>query len=208
MNLSSFFQTPEFLASLPAAGRKELRGHILSKGNEWFEAHPGESSIIEKNLAAFGMSHDPAFLDNVKTNVLLHYYEKLLPLCLSPQEYRDYLMERVTMPKEFTDLKKSALENSGVLCAVCHFGAVELIGPALAAAGLSFTGALRFSTKHLSEAVRERSDRLAATGLFAPMGFVEIGGANPAAALDMAAVLRRGGMLLAVFDEKQTTAFP
>jgi lauroyl/myristoyl acyltransferase len=208
MSLSSFLQSPDLIASLSRNGIKELRAWIFARGGEWFDTHPEESHSIQKNLTAFGILHNPEFIHRVQTHILLHYYEKMLPLCLSPQEYHRYLMERVKLPPQFAEFKSSLEQKNGALLAVCHFGAVECIGPALLAHGVPLTGVMRFSTQHLAAAVRERSAQLAATGLFSPMNFVEIGATQSPAALDMAAVLRRGETLLGVFDEKTNYSVP
>jgi lauroyl/myristoyl acyltransferase len=208
MNLSGFLQSQDFLESLPHRSSDELRDYVFSKGRDWFDAYPEKSMVIVKNLSAFGMQYAPAFLKQVQTHILLHYYEKLLPLCLSPRDYHKYLTDRIRIPPEIENLKNKLSENKGLLLAVCHFGAVELIGPTLAANGLPFTGVLRFATKNLSAAAKNRSQELAATGLFVPIGFVEIGNAQSPAALEMAAVLRRGGILLTAFDEKTEYSVP
>jgi lauroyl/myristoyl acyltransferase len=207
MTLSSFLLTSDFFESLPHKSIDELRSYIITKGEEWFDSCPEEAVVIKKNLQRFGIPHDNALVWQVQTHVLLHYYEKLLPFCLQPRDFHRYLMERVAMPPELAALKVCCGRGTGVVLAVCHFGAVECIGPALAAHGLGLTGSLRFSTRELSSAARGRSAELAVTGLFAPMEFIEIGGEQPAA-LEMAAVLRKGGMLLAVFDEKTNYSVP
>jgi hypothetical protein len=74
--------------------------------------------------------------------------------------------------------------------------------------GLSLTGALRFATPGLATAARKRSGELSASSLFADITIVEIGNSPSGAALDMAAALRRGGMLLTVFDEKTPYSVP
>ncbi|HUI93060.1 MAG TPA: hypothetical protein VLX68_12505 [Chitinivibrionales bacterium] len=208
MNLSSFLLSPELFESLPHKSLEELRSYILTKGEEWFDGCPEEAVVIKKNLTRLGVPHDNALVWQVQTHVLLHYYEKLLPFCLAPRDFHGYLMERVAMPPEFAALKADLGRGNGVVLAVCHFGAVECLGPALAARGMGITGALRFSTMQLSTTTADRAAELAASGLFAPVHFIEIGSGQSRVALDMAAVLRRGEMLLAVFDEKTNYSVP
>jgi lauroyl/myristoyl acyltransferase len=208
MRLSNYLQTPDFLASLPEKTPDELRAWIFAKGKEWFDSYPEESMVIAKNLRAFGISADPALLHEIQKHVLLHYYEKMLPLCLAPSDYHRFLIESVIMPSQFAELQSAAAKGDGVVLATCHYGAVEYIAPALAARGVQLTGVLRFSTTQLSTAARTQADSLAASGLFAQVNFIEIGNAKSAAALDMAAVLRRGGVLLAVFDERTPYSVP
>jgi|WetSurMetagenome_2_1015567.scaffolds.fasta_scaffold00130_31 lauroyl/myristoyl acyltransferase len=207
MKLSGFLQSPDLLESLPRKTREELRGIVLTKGRQWFDSFPEESMAIARNLRGFSISPTRTLVQDIQNNVLLHYYEKLLPLCHSPAEFHRYLTERFVFPPEMEALEKDAREGAGAVVAVCHFGAVECIPPALAARGIPVYGALRFSTPGLAQAARARAADMAASGRFAPVDFIEIGGGG-AAALDMAAVLRRGGVLLAVFDEKTPYSVP
>jgi hypothetical protein len=207
MKLSGFLQSPDFLASLPRKSREELRSQIFTKGREWFDAYPEESMVIARNLRDFSIPATSALVHEIQNNVLLHYYEKMLPLCLSPRVYHGYLTDRIAMPPEFDTLAADAKSGSGVVIAVCHFGAVECIAPTLAARGIPVTGALSFATAGLADAARACSAAMAASSMFAPVDFIHIGTDRPAA-LDMAAVLRRGGVLLAVFDEKTPYSVP
>jgi lauroyl/myristoyl acyltransferase len=208
MRLSNFLQSPDFLASLSRMSKEELRSQIFTKGRQWFDSYPEESMVIAKNLRALAVPATPALMREIQTHILLHYYEKMLPMCLSPETYYRYLVDRVAVPPEFSTLSAATAGTKGVVLATCHFGAVECIAPALAARGISLTGALRFSTSNLSAAARAQANELAASGLFAQINFVEIGNAQSPAALDMAAVIRRGGVLLAVFDERTQYSVP
>lgn len=201
MTFSSHLQSKEFMESLPGISREQLRDHIFAHGALWFNDHHEETDAIRKNCTALGIGCDAGFIKDVQRHVLLHYYEKLLPFSMTPEQFKAYLSQRVVLPKEINLVKKSLGEKKGVLIAVCHFGAVELIGPSLAAQGIPFTGTLRFATGALSEAARSKAGRLAQSGLFAALRFIEIGNGPSAASLDMAAVLRRGELLCAVFDE-------
>jgi lauroyl/myristoyl acyltransferase len=201
MRFSSHLQSKEFMESLPGISREQLRDHIFTQGASWFDNHHEETDTIRKNCTALGIGCDDNFIRAVQSNILLHYYEKLLPLCMTPPQLHDYLTKRVLLPKEIHLLKKSLKEEKGVLLASCHFGAVELIAPSLAAQGIPFTGTLRFATGTLSEAARNKAGQLTQSGLFANLRLIEIGNGPSAASLEMAAVLRRGELLCAVIDE-------
>jgi lauroyl/myristoyl acyltransferase len=201
MTLSSYLQSRELMASLPGISRDQLRDHIFTQGSLWFDNHHEETDAIRKNCTELSIGCDDNLIKDIRHHMLLHYYEKLLPFCMTPQQLHEYLTQRVVLPEETGILRKSLAEKKGVLLAVCHFGAVELIGPSLAAQGISFTGTLRFATGTLSEAARSKAGQLAQSGLFADLRFIEIGAGPPAASLEMAAVLRRGELLCAVFDE-------
>jgi lauroyl/myristoyl acyltransferase len=120
---------------------------------------------------------------------------------MTPEQFKDYLTQRVTSPDEISILEKSLVGKKGVLLSVCHFGAVEMIGPFLAAQGIPFTGTVRFATGALSDAARLKAEQLSRSGLFANIKLIEIGAGSSAASLEMAAVLRRGELLCTVFDE-------
>jgi lauroyl/myristoyl acyltransferase len=201
MTFSSHLQSKEFMESLPGISRDQLREHIFAQGEVWFDKHQEEADIIRRNCKTLTIDVNEELVKDIQCHVLLHYYEKLLPFCMTPRQLHEYLVQRVLLPKEIGLLKKSLGEKKGVLLSVCHYGAVELIGPSLAAQGIPFTGTLRFATAALSEAARGKARQLAASGLFADLGFIEIGTGPTAASLEMAAVLRRGKLLCAVFDE-------
>ena len=202
MTLSSHLQSADFMRSLPTLSREQLRDHIFSQGQSWFVRHAEESDLIRKNCAGMSATRDDSLVKDIQHNILLHYYEKLLPFSMTPKQFHAYLSERVSLPPEIGTLAKSLARKKGVLLAICHFGGVELIGPALAAHGIPFTGTLRFATKTLSAAARQKAKELTGSGLFADIQFIEIGAASSSAtSLEMAAVLRRAGLLCAVFDE-------
>jgi len=201
MTLCSHLQSREFMESLPGISRDQLRSHIFTHGALWFDNHHEETDTIRKNCTSLGIGCDDNLIKEIQRHILLHYYEKLLPFSETPEQFKAYLIHRVKLPKEINVLKKSLGGKKGVLLAVCHFGAVELIGPCLAAQGIPFTGTLRFATGALSQAARQKAKQLSESGLFAELQFIEIGAGPSAASLEMAAVLRRGGLLCAVFDE-------
>ena len=201
MTLSSHLQSREFLESLPGISRDELRDHIFEQGAVWFENHHDETDTIGKNCSALGIGCDASLIKDIQRHILLHYYEKLLPFSMTPEQFKEYLSQRVVLPGENRVLKKSLGDKKGVLLSVCHFGAVELIGPSLAAQGIPFTGTLRFATVALSDAARSKAGQLTKSGLFADLKFIEIGAGPSASSLEMAAVLRRGELLCTVFDE-------
>jgi lauroyl/myristoyl acyltransferase len=201
MKLSSHLQSTEFMRSLPGISREQLRNHILSEGSAWFSSHEEEADTIRKNCEGFGIPCNIDLIKEIQHHILLHYYEKLLPFCLTPEQFHSYLTERVVLPKEISTIKTNLAVKKSVLLAVSHFGAVELIGSSLAASGIPFTGTLRFATGTLSKAARQKAKELSESGLFADIQLIEIGAPSSSASLEMAAVLRRGGLLLAVFDE-------
>jgi lauroyl/myristoyl acyltransferase len=127
----------------------------------------------------------------------------------TPQQLAAFLAENVVVADGDIEGLRAAIDTGrGVLLATCHFGAVELIGPALMIRGLPVTGVLRFATDAFSRVVQGRAAELAASGLFGRARFIEIGRPGVAAAVEMAAVLRRREVLLAVFDEETDYSIP
>lgn len=187
--------------SLPDLSLEKLKDHILSKGRQWYDSNPLESETIKKNCLEFGLDCDAQRLKNIQHHILLHYYEKLIPFTMTPHRYAEYLKTRMTLANEISFIKESLSQKKGVLLAVCHFGAVELIGPRLACEGIPFTGTLKFATAGLSNAAKSAAQNLSKTGLFAEIQFIEVGSTTSASPLEMAAVLRRGELLMSVFDE-------
>lgn len=73
---------------------------------------------------------------------------------------------------------------------------------------LPVTGVLRFATEQLSESVALKAQQLFASKDFGLARFIEIGKPGTIAAMEMAAVLRRAEVLLAVFDEETEYSKP
>jgi len=140
--------------------------------------------------------------------VVLHYFEKLVALCGTPATLRQFLAHNVDAAAAVDTIKAIVNSGSGVLLATCHFGAVELVAPTVLMHGLPVTGVLRFATAQLSESVARKAQQLSASGDFGLARFIEIGKPGAIAAVEMAAVLRRAEVLLAVFDEETEYSKP
>jgi lauroyl/myristoyl acyltransferase len=177
-------------------------------GAEWFRDRPEESELIARNLRDLGLADDEGVVARIREHIVLHYYEKLLPLCGDPAYYHRFLADTAEVDGAVGRLTEAAGAGRGVLLAVPHFGAVELIAPALAARSLPVTAVLRFKTPELSAMANAHVRRMAESGLFREITFIEIGKPGTNAALDMAAVLRRGEILLSVFDERTEYSVP
>jgi len=202
MGLSGYLQDPAFLKPALDGGPARLRETVLARGTAWYREHPDEAAVIRGNLDRFGIDYDEDIVGRIIEGILLHYHEKLLPLCLGPSDYRAFLDDRVDGGEALRLAVDVRSRGAALLCAASHFGGVELIAPYLASRGIAVTGALRFATESFSAAARHHAARLQAEGGFAKVDFVEIGKPGVPAALAMAAVLRRGETLLSVFDEQ------
>jgi lauroyl/myristoyl acyltransferase len=202
MSLSRYLQDEELLSGQGGIDRESLREGVMRRGGEWYAQNPAETDALRGNLGAFGFTAEPSLTQAVREHVLLHYYEKFLPVVLAPHAYADYLHEHVDAAEGVEQIRAAVGEQQGCLLATAHFGAVELITPTLAAHGLDMTAALRFTTERFSAMASRQAERLRESGRFGQVRFIEVGKPKTSAALEMAAVIRRHGTLLSVFDER------
>jgi hypothetical protein len=207
MSLSRFLQSKLF-SSLQGKTPFELKAAVLKEGNNWFNEHPDETKLIIDNIEKLGKKADPGLVISIQENILLHYYEKLLPVMRSPKFYHDFLVEHIDAGDAVAKLKAAADKGKGILCSVAHFGAVEFIAPYFAANFFPISVLLKFTTEQLSNAAHSQVRAFTESGLFGPIHFIELGKPGTSAALDMAAVLRRKEFLLTVFDEKTDYSIP
>ncbi len=208
MSLSKFIQTPDLLNNISGKSTSELKSAVLEKGNLWYKENPEESRLIENNLNLLGLPATPQLIDKIRHHVILHYYEKLLPLCGGPDFYFNFLQNQISCQDTCEKLKSSIDAGKGVLLSIAHFGAVEFLTPVLAASKLPLNAVLRFSTEQFSKIAHERAQALEKSGLFGPIHFIEIGKPGTSAALEMAAALRKKEILVSVFDERTDYSKP
>lgn len=207
MSLSRHLQSKLF-SSLQGKTPFQLKAAVLKEGNNWFEEHPDETTLIVNNIEMLGKKACPDIVKKIQENILLHYYEKLLPVMRSPNFYHDFLINQIDAGDSVAKLNAAADKGKGILCTVAHFGAVEFIAPYLAGSFFPISVLLKFTTRQLSDAAHEQVRAYTDSGLFGSMNFIELGKPGTSAALDMAAVLRRKELLLTVFDEKTDYSIP
>ncbi len=208
MSLSGYLQSKEILKFVPGKNPDELWPFVLNKGMEWYNTHPEEKELIKKNLLRLNISFSNDLIASIQKHIILHYFEKLLPLCGNPEFYYNFLKKRVVIKNEINNLKNILKDGSGILIASAHFGAVELIVPCLSMYNLPVNIALRFTTEQFSKAAHNIAEKMSASGFFGSLNFIEIGKRGTMAALDMAAVLRKKEVLVTVFDEKTEYSIP
>ncbi|MBD3391506.1 MAG: hypothetical protein GF418_05615 [Chitinivibrionales bacterium] len=202
MQLSRFLQSDDLLASLKGMEPGRLRETMLARTRQWYDAHPGEHDLVRANMQRFGLDSSERAVDAVIEHVALHYFEKLVPLCMGTGDFREFLDARVDAADAAAAIAAARKNGKGVLVASGHFGAVEFVVPALATHNLPIAAALRFKTEEFSRSAHAHARAFAESGLFSPISFIEVGRPGTHAALDMAAALRRKDVLLSVFDEK------
>ena len=207
MSLSRHIQQAVFSATRPS-NLQELRCAVLEAGEAWYSQNAHEHDALLANMRTFELDTTPKAVAAIQHGILLHYYEKLIPFFCSAESYALYVSQHVDCADALG--KITAAQNSGNACllAISHFGAVELVAPALARNGLPVNAALRFTTQQLSDAAVQQAQRLRDTGSFSEVRFIEVGKPGVAAALDMAAVMRRGGILISVCDEQTEYSVP
>lgn len=208
MSLSTYLQNSDVMRAIQNMDHRQLKDYIVARGSTWFADTPAECATIRENLQLFGLPHDEAALEAVKHHILLHYYEKLIGVCYQPKQFHQFLHAHVDATAALETLGAIKAQGKAVVCAISHFGGVELLAPTLASHGHALSIALRFSTPQLSALVHARAQSLRDSGLFAPISFIEIGKPGTVAALEMAAVVRAGGIMTSVFDEETEYSLP
>ena len=207
MSLSKYLQSPEIIKSIFGKSPDDARSLILDKGMAWLADHPEEAEVIRNNLISLEIPFTEELINSIQEHIVLHYYEKILPLCGDPEFYYRFLNENVDVSE--IDTLKGALEKElGILATVAHFGGVELIVPTLSLFKLPIHPVLRFTTEQFSKVAHKHAKGMEDSGLFGPINFIEIGRQGTVAALDMAAVLRRKEVLVSVFDEETEYSIP
>jgi len=207
MSLSKHLQT-SILPRINGKNANELKQLILECGGRWYAENPDEETLITENLTSLGIPCTQGRIASIKEHILLHYFEKMLPLIYSAQHYHAFLSANIDT-SDFLDKLSVVRENGrGILLATAHFGGVELIGPCIATRKIPVNAVLKFSTEQMSRSSNELADTYFQSGLFGPMKFIELGRPQTHGALDMAAALRRNEALLAVFDEKTDYSIP
>jgi hypothetical protein len=208
MSLSRHLQSKEILSALPGTRPGDLRSLLLERGRQWYADHPEETGLIGENLRRFAMSPSAELIASIQTHIILHYFEKLLPLTGGPEFYHDFLSSSVDTSQAMSLLSQARAQGKAILLATPHFGAVEFIVPCCSLAGHLTNVLLRFTTAQFSGQAQAKAAALSESGLFSPIRFIEIGKPGTMAALDMAAALRRQQMLVTVFDEKTEYSRP
>jgi Bacterial lipid A biosynthesis acyltransferase len=207
MSLSKHIQTtiiPKIKGLIPST----LKQMVLETGKEWFESNGDDVALIAQNLKQLNLESSHKLIENIKINILLHYYEKLLPLILTPQEFAYFIDTNIDLSSCISKIQEVKQSGRGMLLAIAHFGAVELIGPSMARNNIPLNVVLKFSTEQLSKSVHDQAEKLLKSGLFQPIKFIELGKPQTSGAMDMAAALRRSEALLAVFDEETPYNIP
>jgi len=190
MSLSKYIQTT-IIPKINGLSPSTLKQTVLETGKVWFESHNDDVVLITNNLKKLNFSVSQELLENIKINILLHYYEKLLPLILTPKELATFIDTNVDLSSCISKLEEVKKSGRGILLAVAHFGAVELIGPSIARHTIPLNAVLKFSTEHMSKSAHDHADALLQSGLFGPIKFIELGKPQTNGAMDMAAALRR-----------------
>jgi KDO2-lipid IV(A) lauroyltransferase len=155
--LSRLLQTwfPDIVRTAPPQTSRSL---LLAAGRLYYAVNHGERRLIERNiddLLGRG-SRAESVKKRVFGNILEHYFEKLLLANRSVDFIRGYIRERISC--EGLETIDSALSRGrGVLAVTAHFGAVELIPPALALRGYPVSVVLETKTTRLRSALEQAS---------------------------------------------------
>lgn len=208
MSLSKYLQSPEILAGVQGKDLAAVRAYFIEKGMQWFACHPEETGVIANNLRCLDRAFSDDLIENIKEHIVLHYFEKVLPVCTTIEQHHTFLKENITVDDALSKLSGAISAGNGILLAIAHFGGVELIVPTLALCLQPVHVALRYTTEHFSQMAHEHAVKMTDSGLFGPIGLIEIGKPGTVTALAMAAVLRRQEILVTVFDEETEHSKP
>lgn len=208
MELKKHLVSEEMLSIIKGKNPDDVSNIVLEKGLRWFETNESETRQIVSNLQRFGFSVTEKLISNVQKHIILHYYEKLLPLCETPEVYYHFLRNRVDMKDAVIKLSQTIRDGKAVIIASAHFGGLELMAPALATYKLPLSAALRFTTESFSEYIYKSMKNAKESGFFGNIHFIEIGRPGANAALNMGASLRRKELLLTIFDEDTDYSVP
>ena len=119
MSLSRYIQSPELLRNISGSNPEELKREVLDRGKRWYSENPGEVELITENLRKLEIPFTAELVEKIKINVILHYYEKLLPLCGGAEFYHSFLKKHVdcTDAAEFLRQSIEWKRNSSDSCA-------------------------------------------------------------------------------------------
>jgi lauroyl/myristoyl acyltransferase len=208
MSLSKFIQSKDVIQHVPGKSPDELRTYILERGLEWCDKHPQERNTVEENLSNLNFPVSKELISNIQKHTVLHYYEKMLPFSGGPEFYFNFLKEYIHIDDEVSMLRSILNEGKGILIALAHFGAIEVFVPRLTTYKLPLYPTMRFATGRFSEIYQQFGHEMTKKGLAGEINFIEIGKPGTNAALEMAAALRKEGVLVTVFDEKTDYSIP
>ncbi len=147
MGLSRHLQAQDFLGRVQGTSPGDVRARVLERGWAWFDKHPEQRALIQRNLTGFGLPCTDEIVASVQEHVLLHYYEKIVPLCGDPCYLHRFVSDAVDGADSIRTLQEARDGGKGILIALAHFGAVEILAPYLSMHRLSLHPTLRFATE-------------------------------------------------------------
>ncbi len=207
MSLSKTLQSPHILSMITGKSFEEIKDILMAQGSEYYAGNPQEGETIKQNLVSFGLPSDTDTVKRVQEHLIYHYAEKIFPLTVTPEQFAVFIEKRIDF-LHIKDLITNALQNGSVLIAVPHFGGVECITPVLAYLKFPVNPVMKFSTKNLSDRLRDFERLMEESGLFAPINFIELGKPGEQNAFQMARVLKKKEILFTAFDEETPHSKP
>ncbi len=207
MSLSKTLQSPEVLKDIKGKSLTEIKKNFLAIADVWYNEHTDEEELIRENLTSLNLQNDQEMVDSIKAHIAYHYAEKILPHAGTTEEFAKFLDSNVDTA-EAQALITEAQKDGGVLVATPHFGGVELVVPSISRMKFTANAVLKFSTPNLSEKAHQFVAKMASSGEFAPISFIELGKPGSNGALEMAGALRRNEVLFTVFDEETGYSVP
>jgi lauroyl/myristoyl acyltransferase len=207
MSLSKTLQSLDILSKIVGKSFNEIKDILLAAGSIYYESNPQEVEIIKQNLASFGLPCDEDAVRLVQDNIIYHYMEKILPLSLTPAQLAEFIEARVDF-SQVKDVVANALKKGSVVIAVSHFGGVECIPPTLAYLKFPVNSVMKFSTQLFSDKIHDLEKSMEASGLYAPIKFIEIGKPGSHNVRQMLSAMHKKEILFTVFDEETPHSKP
>ena len=152
-SLSRFLQTvfPGLVRTAPPETSREL---MMAAGMLYFAVNPGERTKIERgieDLCGPGLRSQEV-KKVVFRNILEHYFEKLLVASRPLEFVRSFVLDRVACAN-LGDLDEALARGRGAIAVTAHWGAIELIPPALGLRGYPVSIVMETKTPRLREAL-------------------------------------------------------
>jgi len=168
--LSEIAQTlfPDFVRAAPPEASREL---LRAAGALYFAVNAGERQRIERSIDDLLGPGDRA--ETVKRrvfgNIAEHYFEKLLVANRPLGFVRSFARDRIAC-EGLENLDEAAALGRGVLAVTAHWGAVELVPPALAVRGYPVSIVLETKTPRLRAALERAAAGAGARLIIASRG--------------------------------------
>lgn len=135
MGIGSFLATRENLELVKKNSWKFGRPKIIEIGMRYYADHPDDVALVAANLERMGLPCDGGHLDEVLTEIVVHYYEKLFSLVKTYEAFW-IAKNRIEMGDSLEPFEEARRDGKAVFMGQSHFGATYLMASALMVNGI------------------------------------------------------------------------